>query len=172
MSSAPAASEARLAKKKKPASKAFMAGTAVACVLVGLWSIYQGWQGDLLSRAGVASRCSVVASRIAQSSSSQESKGPAKSWAEATLEHEVGGKVYRRVDEGPHVPISSDAAKDVPKVGARLPCNYVEGHPELVTIFAHERNTVGWRVFGVFALLLPIIFYVIERRKGFRWRAR
>jgi hypothetical protein len=146
------------------ASKRFMAGLAAACAVGGLVLVYLTWRDHAIARANVGSTCFVVASGIATSTSTETSNGGY--WIEATIEHEVGGKVYRRVDKGPSAKLSSDLTFDVPKAGSRVSCYYVDGHPDLVTIFpGRETHTAVYVGFAAFVFLLPIPLYLLNERQ-------
>lgn len=118
----------------------FMAALAVVFVLAGLVVIYLAWQRHRLSKANVASTCTITSSSLGYNPDSSRNAH----WVAVTIEHEVGGKRYTSTDNGPtYASVDSSAAqralRDFP-VGRVMSCYYVAGNPDLVTVFPASRR--------------------------------
>ena len=97
---------------------------------------------------------------------STSERSSSKWWAAVTIEHEVGGKTYRRLDKGPSLNLSADVARDLPKVGTTIGCSYVDGHPDLVTIFPGKPTSTGALLaFAGFCFLLPFLLHFLNERQ-------
>lgn len=142
----------------------------IAAVFVaGAFAVFAyAWHLHRVSTANVPSECTVAASEVGYN---QDAKYKPY-WAEVTVDHEINGTKHRRMSSGSPYRDRNDALRDLSafKVGARVRCYYVEGRPDLVTVFpGKDTESNGLFVFGGILLVVPVILVitnqVVRRRR-------
>jgi hypothetical protein len=117
----------------------------------GPYVIWLGWQELRLDGADVASTCTVL------ETSTRQGKGTLDFVPQVRLAHEVAGQRYERLDEGEQRS-ENDAARALAPfpAGAKVPCRYVEGRPDLI-VAVEGRRPAGFMVaVGIVLLLIGL----------------
>jgi hypothetical protein len=149
------------ASGKGAKDRAITIGCSVVAFVAGMVVLYFAWQQQRVVTADQPSTCTVVKSWV--SSSTESSYKPYT--PEVTLAHDVDGQHYERTDDGARTSDSGAAHKLVAQypTGGRVPCAYVAGRPDLVTVF-HTPAGFGLFGFGFFlAVILPVTLVSIDR---------
>ncbi len=149
------------AKRKK--NRAPLLAITVGCVAGAAAMTYGVYRQDRIAHANQLTTCTVVQQKVGTSSSNRRHRYT----PEVTLAHEVGGRRYQRTDSGDGVQDRNAALHQLQpyKVGVQVPCYYVAGSPDLVTVF---RTAAGHGLlwFAGFLLLIPVFAFVVDRRRA------
>jgi hypothetical protein len=135
-------------------------GMALFLVAGGVTAVVQGASEVRLASASVRTSCTVLEAKVLPGS-----RG--KVLPQVRLAHEVDGKRYEALDEG-----DSSGREAVERtvaafpVGAKVPCRYVEGRPDLVIALddrPHGKFALGA---GIVLILVAVGAYFGSRRKS------
>jgi hypothetical protein len=132
----------------------YVLGMGLICFLAAAFCGFNAWKQARLAGADVSTTCTVVA---------WETNKDDPDVPRITIAHELAGERYTRTDEGTETAGANKYQSiGTPTPGAKVPCWYVRGHPDLVIVF-RDRPAGGLALFGAVALiLLPLGFLIYE----------